>query len=69
MDNSESQNISYQAGQAKGETQEKGSQMMNQASNAAQSAKESVQQSGQQMMSKAQDAVDSAKNATGINKN
>lgn len=49
--------------------QEKGGQMMNQASNAAQSAKEAVKESGQQMMSKAQEAVDSAKNATGINKN
>jgi hypothetical protein len=48
--------------------QEKGSQMMNQASNAAHSAKESMQQGGQQMMEKAQGAAETVKNATGMNK-
>lgn len=68
MDSSQSQNMSYQAGQAKGQAQEKGGQMMDKASNAAQSAKESMQQSGQAMMEKAQDAAEAVKNATGVNK-
>lgn len=42
MDNSES--ASYRAGEAKGQAQEKGNQLMDKASNAAQSAKESVQE-------------------------
>ncbi|GFQ02764.1 hypothetical protein PHJA_002420300 [Phtheirospermum japonicum] len=42
MDNSN--NMSYQAGQAKGQAQEKGNQLMDKASNVAQSAKESMQQ-------------------------
>ncbi|KAL3627208.1 hypothetical protein CASFOL_028571 [Castilleja foliolosa] len=66
MDNSN--NMSYQAGQAKGQAQEKGNQMMDKASNAAQSAKESMQETGQQVKAKAQGAVDSVKNATGANK-
>ncbi|XP_073290926.1 uncharacterized protein [Primulina huaijiensis] len=66
MDNS--QNMSYQAGQAKGQAQEKGNQMMDKASNAAQSAKESMQETGQQIKAKAQGAADSVKNATGMNK-
>ncbi|XP_073023911.1 uncharacterized protein [Primulina eburnea] len=66
MDNS--QNMSYQAGQAKGQAQEKGNQMMDKASNAAQSAKESMQETGQQMKAKAQGAAESVKNATGMNK-
>ncbi|XP_051114737.1 stress-induced protein KIN2-like [Andrographis paniculata] len=63
-----SQSMSYQAGQAKGQAQEKGNQMMDKASNAAQSAKESVQQAGQQMQEKAQGAVDAVKDAAGANK-
>jgi uncharacterized protein YjbJ (UPF0337 family) len=39
-----SQKMSYNAGQAKGQAQEKASNMMDKASNAAQSAKESMQQ-------------------------
>ncbi|CAL5431143.1 unnamed protein product [Camellia sinensis] len=39
-----SQNMSNQAGQAKGQAQQKGNQMMDKASNAAQSSKESLQE-------------------------
>ncbi|KAE9595248.1 hypothetical protein Lalb_Chr17g0336681 [Lupinus albus] len=39
-----SERASYNAGVAKGQTQEKASNMMDQASNAAQSAKESCQE-------------------------
>nr|ABM66381.1 pollen coat-like protein [Camellia sinensis] len=63
-----SQNMSYQAGQTKGQAQQKGNQMMDKASNAAQSPKESMQEAGQQMKAKAQDAADAVKNATGTNK-
>ncbi|XP_055805604.1 stress-induced protein KIN2-like [Solanum dulcamara] len=66
MDNS--QNLSYKAGQARGQAQEKGNQMMDRAANAAQSAKESLQEAGQQMQAKAQGAADAVKNATGLNK-
>ncbi|KAL0377662.1 UNVERIFIED_CONTAM: hypothetical protein Sradi_3071700 [Sesamum radiatum] len=66
MDNSN--NMSYQAGPAKGQAQEKGSQMMEKAGNAAQSTKESMQQAGQQMQAKAQGAADAVKDATGMNK-
>lgn len=45
MNNSES--ASYRAGEAKGQAQEKGSQLLDKASNAAQSAKESVQEVNQ----------------------
>lgn len=41
-----SQKMSYHAGEAKGQAQEKTSSMMDRANNAAQSAKESVQQVG-----------------------
>ncbi|GAB4827493.1 hypothetical protein Ancab_034377 [Ancistrocladus abbreviatus] len=66
MDNSQSK--SFQAGEAKGQAQEKGSQLMDQASNMAQSTKESVQEAGRQMQAKAQGAAESVKNATGMNK-
>ncbi|MCD7448742.1 hypothetical protein HAX54_045681 [Datura stramonium] len=66
MDNS--QNLSYQAGQAKGQAQEKGNQMMDRAASAAQSAKETMQEAGQQLQAKAQEATDAVKNATGFNK-
>ncbi|XP_073038887.1 uncharacterized protein [Primulina eburnea] len=66
MDNSHS--ASYNAGQAKGQAQEKGNQMMDKTANAAQSAKESIQQAGQQVQDKAAGAVDAVKNATGMNK-
>ncbi|KAL1223041.1 Late embryogenesis abundant protein 7 [Cardamine amara subsp. amara] len=65
---SSNQNISFQAGQAKGQTQEKASIMMDKASNAAQSAKESLQETGQQIKEKAHGASESVKNATGLNK-
>ncbi|KAM5581063.1 late embryogenesis abundant protein 2 [Rosa sericea] len=45
MDNS--QKMSYDAGVAKGQTQEKASTMMDKAGNVAQSAKESLQNAGQ----------------------
>ncbi|KAH6823405.1 Late embryogenesis abundant protein family protein [Perilla frutescens var. hirtella] len=66
MDNS--QNASYRAGEAKGQAQEKGSQLVDKASNATQSAKESLQEVGHQAQAKAQGAVDAVKDATGINK-
>ncbi|XP_058180487.1 stress-induced protein KIN2-like [Rhododendron vialii] len=66
MDNS--QNASYQAGQAKGQAQEKGNQMMDKANNAAQSCKETMQETGEQAKAKAQGAADAVKNATGMNK-
>ncbi|RDX88761.1 hypothetical protein CR513_29583, partial [Mucuna pruriens] len=63
----DSQKMSYNAGQAKGETQEKASSMMDKANNAAQSAQESLHEAGQQMKAKAQGAADAVKNATGMN--
>ncbi|KAL3627209.1 hypothetical protein CASFOL_028572 [Castilleja foliolosa] len=66
MDNSN--NTSYQAGQVKGHAQEKGNQLIDKASDVAQSAKESMQQAGQQVQATAQGAIDAVKNATGINK-
>ncbi|CAN4083532.1 unnamed protein product [Withania somnifera] len=65
MDNA--QNLSYQAGQTKGQAQEKGNQMMDRVANAAQSAKETMQEAGQQVQAKAQQATDAVKNATGLN--
>ncbi|KAI4321315.1 hypothetical protein MLD38_034712 [Melastoma candidum] len=64
-----SQKMSYRAGEAKGQAQEKGNQMMDKASSLAQSAKESVQQAGQTVMAKAQGAADAVRDATGMNKN
>ncbi|XP_052197846.1 stress-induced protein KIN2-like [Diospyros lotus] len=61
MDNT--QNMSYKAGQAKGQAQEKGSQVMDKASGAAQSAADSMQEAGQQAMAKAQGAADAVKDA------
>ncbi|XP_047963364.1 stress-induced protein KIN2-like isoform X2 [Salvia hispanica] len=66
MDNSYS--ASYHTEVAKGQAQEKGSQLMDKASNAAQSAKESAQNAGQQMQAKAQGAVDAVKDAVNSNK-
>ncbi|KAG2384203.1 uncharacterized protein HKW66_Vig0150340 [Vigna angularis] len=65
----DSQNMSYKAGQAKGEAQEKTNTMMDKASNAAQSAQESLQEVGNQMQAKAQEAAEAVKNATGMNNN
>lgn len=42
MDNSQS--ASYRAGETKGQAQEKGNQLVDKASNVAQSAKESIQE-------------------------
>ncbi|XP_044467832.1 stress-induced protein KIN2-like [Mangifera indica] len=63
-----SQKMSYHAGEAKGQAQEKASGMMDRANNAAQSAKESMQEAGSQMKATAQGAADAVKNATGMNK-
>ncbi|CAA7049073.1 unnamed protein product [Microthlaspi erraticum] len=63
-----SQSMSFQAGQAKGQTQEKASNVMDKACNAAQSAKESITETGQQMKQKAQGATDAIKEKTGMNK-
>ncbi|CAN0890625.1 hypothetical protein LINGRAHAP2_LOCUS16541, partial [Linum grandiflorum] len=63
-----SQNTSYQAGQAKGQAQEKASGMMEKASNAAQSTKESLQDTGSQMQAKAQETAEATKDKLGMNK-
>ncbi|KAL9424825.1 hypothetical protein AB3S75_031863 [Citrus x aurantiifolia] len=63
-----SQKMSYQAGEVKGQAQEKGNTMMDKAGNAAQSAKDSMNQAGEQVKAKAQGAADAVKNATGMNK-
>ncbi|XP_057436240.1 stress-induced protein KIN2-like [Lotus japonicus] len=65
----DSQKMSYNAGQAKGQAEEKTSNLMDMASNAAQSAKETVQGAGQQIKASAQGAADAVKNATGMNNN
>ncbi|KAG2403924.1 uncharacterized protein HKW66_Vig0108450 [Vigna angularis] len=49
--------------------QEKTNNLMDMASNAAQSAKETMTEAGQQMMATAQGAAEAVKNATGMNKN
>ncbi|XP_038891177.1 stress-induced protein KIN2-like [Benincasa hispida] len=56
-----SHKISYHTGEAKGQVQEKVSNMMDKASDVAQSTKESVQEAGQQMMAKAQGVADAVK--------
>ncbi|KAK9924786.1 hypothetical protein M0R45_033137 [Rubus argutus] len=66
MDNS--QKASYNAGVAKGQTQEKASTMMDKAGNAAQSAKDTMLNAGQQVQAKAAGAAEAVKNATGMNK-
>ncbi|GAB4831776.1 hypothetical protein Ancab_005788 [Ancistrocladus abbreviatus] len=63
-----SQSMSYHAGEAKGQVQEKTHGMMDKAKDAAHSAQESLHEAGQQMQAKAQGAVDSVKDATGMNK-
>uniref|UniRef100_A0A7N0T975 Stress-induced protein KIN2-like n=1 Tax=Kalanchoe fedtschenkoi TaxID=63787 RepID=A0A7N0T975_KALFE len=62
-----SQKTSFHAGETKGQAQEKGNQMMDKASNAANSAMQSCQEAGQQMKAKAQGAADAVKNSTGMN--
>ncbi|CAH8385698.1 unnamed protein product [Eruca vesicaria subsp. sativa] len=63
------QNLSYQAGQATGQTKEKASGVMDKAKDAAASAQDSMQQTGQQMKQKVQGAADVVKDKTGMNKN
>ncbi|CAL9014149.1 unnamed protein product [Prunus brigantina] len=71
-----SQKMSYHAGEAKGQAQEKASGMMDKANNAAngearissQSTKETMQDAGQNVQAKAQGAADAVKNATGMSK-
>uniref|UniRef100_K7LXQ9 Pollen coat protein n=1 Tax=Glycine max TaxID=3847 RepID=K7LXQ9_SOYBN len=67
----DSQNMSYNAGQAKAKLNFFMCSMIlrthAQASSAAQSAQNSMQQAGQQMQAKAQGAADAVKNATGMN--
>ncbi|KAG2710003.1 hypothetical protein I3843_04G005300 [Carya illinoinensis] len=63
-----SQNLSFQAGETKGQAQEKASNMLDKAADAAQSTKESIQETGSQMKAKAQGAAGSVKDATGMNK-
>ncbi|GMY24481.1 ABA-inducible protein [Fagus crenata] len=61
-----SQNASFQAGQAKGQTQEKTSTLMEKAGNTAQSAKESCLQAGKLVQTKALGAANAAKDAVGL---
>ncbi|XP_038876189.1 stress-induced protein KIN2-like [Benincasa hispida] len=63
-----SQKMSYHIGETKGQAQEKASNLMDKAGDAAQSVKESVQEAGQQIKAKAQDATNAVKDATGMNK-
>ncbi|XP_004304170.1 PREDICTED: late embryogenesis abundant protein 2-like isoform X2 [Fragaria vesca subsp. vesca] len=62
MDNS--QKVSYQAGEAKGQTQEKASTMMDKAGNAVQSAKESLPNAGPTNSQKASYQTGEAKGQT-----
>ncbi|CAN6574552.1 unnamed protein product [Malus baccata var. baccata] len=62
------QKMSYNAGVAKGQAQEKTSTMMDKAGSAAQSAMGTMQGAGQTVQAKAVGAVDAVKNATGMNK-
>ncbi|XP_022939641.1 stress-induced protein KIN2-like [Cucurbita moschata] len=64
----ESQKMSFEAGEAKGQAKEKTSNLIEKASDTAQSTKETVQEAGQQMMAKAQGAVEAIKDNTGLNK-
>ncbi|KAK9683266.1 hypothetical protein RND81_10G127700 [Saponaria officinalis] len=65
---SSTENMSYRAGEVKGQAKEKAGTMMDKASNAAQSAKESCQDAGAHMQAKAHGAADAIKDATGMNK-
>ncbi|KAK7295582.1 hypothetical protein RJT34_18492 [Clitoria ternatea] len=62
------QKMSYEAGQAQGQAQEKTNTLMDMASNAAQTVKETAQGAGQTVVATAQGAADAVKNATGMNK-
>ncbi|KAL3629512.1 hypothetical protein CASFOL_026734 [Castilleja foliolosa] len=59
---------SFEAGKATGTAQEKASQLVGKASEAALVAKDSALQAGKTVGEKAQGAFDAAKNATGLNK-
>ncbi|GLT87049.1 hypothetical protein SLE2022_051510 [Rubroshorea leprosula] len=61
---SQAQNISYEAGQAKGKTEEKAGGMTDKASEVAQSAKDSIADAGGVMMAEAQGAAEAVKNST-----
>ncbi|KAL5582035.1 hypothetical protein UlMin_014477 [Ulmus minor] len=63
-----SEKMSYNAGQAKGQTQEKAHNVMDKVSNSTHNIKDSIQEGGNQMKAKAEGAADSIKNATGMNK-
>ncbi|PIA51879.1 hypothetical protein AQUCO_01000036v1 [Aquilegia coerulea] len=65
MDNSQS---AFNAGQAQGQATVKKDQMVDKASNAAQSAKDSMSEAGQTVMNKAQGAANAVKDATGMKK-
>ncbi|PIA57497.1 hypothetical protein AQUCO_00600310v1 [Aquilegia coerulea] len=66
MDNSQS--ASFHAGQAQGQATVKKDQMVDKASNAAQSMKDSMSEAGQTVMDKASNAADAVKDATGMKK-
>ncbi|KAF6166340.1 hypothetical protein GIB67_015886 [Kingdonia uniflora] len=63
-----SQSMSMNAGEVKGQAEAKKDCMMDKASNAAQSVKESCTEAGDQMKEKAQSATDTVKEATGMKK-
>ncbi|XP_021817730.1 stress-induced protein KIN2-like [Prunus avium] len=65
---SNSEKVSFHAGEAKGQTQEKASGVMDMANNAAKSTKETLEAAGQNVQAAAVGAVDAVKNATGMNK-
>ncbi|EPS71100.1 hypothetical protein M569_03659, partial [Genlisea aurea] len=60
-----SQNLGFQAGEAKAQSQEKGNQMMEKAQDVAHSAQQSIRNVGEQAEAKAQGAAESAKRAAG----
>ncbi|XP_050380510.1 uncharacterized protein LOC126797824 [Argentina anserina] len=62
------QKMSYDAGVAKGQTQEKASTMMDKAGGAAQAAMGTMQSAGQTVQKSAAGAVETVKKATGITK-
>ncbi|KAJ6734933.1 LATE EMBRYOGENESIS ABUNDANT PROTEIN (LEA) FAMILY PROTEIN [Salix purpurea] len=66
--NANNEKMSFQAGEAKGRTQEQVSTLMDKTGVAAQSATKTVQAAGQQAMATAQGAVEGVKKATGMNK-
>ncbi|XP_050228807.1 stress-induced protein KIN1 [Mercurialis annua] len=63
-----SQKMAYNAGETKGQAQEKASTLMDKAGNAAQSTKDKINEAGQTVQAKAQGAVAAVKDATGMNK-